>query len=483
MRTRHVVLLVLGCLLALPSLGLLGAGIALLGVNAVGRDDAGWFTSPSVVLQSRTVAVTVEDVPTTTVGPAAEWAPELLDVDLRLRVRPADTGEPVLLAVGPADDVAAYLAGTAHDRVDDVVDRVARLTRVPGDDDIAPPTEQTFWTSQDVGTDDLELHWKAAPQDGPWTVVLMNADGSTGVAASAIVQARTDVLVPVAWGLLAAGVVGALLTVALLASAVASTPTSGPGGPPAGAVVGPGPVGTGTGVLAPPGSVAGTPVVLTARLDPGLSRWMWLVKWLLALPHLVLLAFLWAALVLTTLISGVAILVTGRYPRSLFDFGVGVLRWSWRVSYYCSTGGLGTDRYPPFTLAAQPDDDAALDVAYPARLSRGLWLVKWLLALPHLLVLALIEGSQWSWTPPDGSGVRYELYLPGLLGVLVLVAAVVLLFAGAYPATLFDLVVGLNRWVYRVSAYLLLMTDEYPPFRLDTGGTEHARSGPSGPGG
>ena len=66
----------------------------------------------------------------------------------------------------------------------------------------------------------------------------------------------------------------------------------------------------------------------------------------------------------------------------------------------------------------------------------------------------------------------------GLLGVLVFIAAIALLFTGRYPQGLFDLVMGLNRWIYRVGAYVALMTDEYPPFRLDTGGSEPGTTPP-----
>jgi hypothetical protein len=222
-------------------------------------------------------------------------------------------------------------------------------------------------------------------------------------------------------------------------------------------------------------STTTSPVHVSARLDPGVSRWQWLFKWLLAIPHYVVLAFLWVAFVVLSVVAFFAILVTGRYPRAIFDFNVGVLRWTWRVTYY-AYGALATDQYPPFTLAEREDYPAHLDIDYPEHLSRGLVLVKsWLLAIPHYLVLALFLGG--AGYAVSGSGEAVEepwVFSVGLIGVLVTVAAVVLLFTGRYPQSVFDLVLGLNRWVLRVAAYAALMTDTYPPFRLDQGGQDPA---------
>lgn len=207
------------------------------------------------------------------------------------------------------------------------------------------------------------------------------------------------------------------------------------------------------------------PAQLEGNLDPTLSRGMWLVKWLLAIPHFVVLAILWAAFPVVVLASGVMILFTGRYPVALFEFVVGVLRWNWRVAFY-ATGVLATDTYPPFTLA-RTDYPATFDVSYPARLSRGMVLVKsWLLAFPHLVIVGVLAGV--AWAAVNGQAVG------GLLGLLVFIAMVGLLFTRVYNLGLFNFVMGTQRWVYRVFTYTSLLRDEYPPFRLDQGALESA---------
>jgi hypothetical protein len=217
------------------------------------------------------------------------------------------------------------------------------------------------------------------------------------------------------------------------------------------------------------------PLTIEGELDPQTSRWLWLVKWLLLIPHYIALAVLWIAFVLMSVVAFFAILFTGRYPKGIFDFNVGVLRWTWRASFY-GYEALGTDRYPPFTLNEVPDYPARLSVVYPANLSRGLVLVKWwLLAIPHYLIVSVLVGGAYF-------AMRERVFAGmGVIDLLVIVAALALLFTGGYPRGIFDLVMGLNRWVYRVGAYAGLMTDEYPPFRLDQGGTEFAGALPPAP--
>jgi hypothetical protein len=125
------------------------------------------------------------------------------------------------------------------------------------------------------------------------------------------------------------------------------------------------------------------------------------------------------------------------------------------VSFY-SYGALATDKYPPFSLDPDPNYPADLEVAYPEKLSRGLiWVKWWLLAIPHWIIVGFFQGGYGG----RGGG--------GLTMILAIIAAIVLLFTGKYQPDFFKLVIGMNRWTYRVFAYVSLMRDEYPPFRLD----------------
>jgi hypothetical protein len=172
-----------------------------------------------------------------------------------------------------------------------------------------------------------------------------------------------------------------------------------------------------------------------------LNRWLIFVKWLLAIPHFIIVYLLGIAFLFTTLIAFFAILFTKKYPESLFKFGVGVQRWQENVMAYVL---LMRDEYPPFSFDAG-DYPVAFDADYPQELNRWLPLIKWLLVLPVAIV---------------GAVILYAAYLT------TFVAWFAILFTAKYPRGLFDFAVGALRWNARASAYSNLWTDQYPPFSL-----------------
>ena len=453
MRPLRIVLLAVGSLLALVSVGLLAAGGALVGIHATQRDDDGWYRAGPESFRTSTYALTSQEI---------DLHLDLEDGDLgfledigRARVDARrDDGGDVFVGIGPSPTVDRYLAASAHDEVVDVTGSGApRYRRADGELQPPPPAIQPFWVAAASGPGEQRLDWDVS--EGAWTVVVMNADASRGVAVRTAVGVRIGILLPIGLGLLGGAVVfGVLAATALILGLRRDAGASA------------------SSTAVPEIVTDAYPVRLRGELDDPLSRWLWLVKWFLAIPHLLVLALLWPAAVVLTFVAGVSVLVTGRYPPGVFDFNVGVLRWTWRVTFYAFT--FGTDRYPPFRLAPDPSYPADLEVDRPAQLSRGLVLVKWwLLALPHYVLLAIFGGgiTWWAWGwGSDGDG--RSIGGAGLLGVLALIAGIALLVTRRYPQPLFDLVVGLQRWTYRVLAYAALMRDEYPPFRLDQGGID-----------
>jgi hypothetical protein len=444
----RITLVVLGSIAALLGAAILAGGGALLWADQTQRED-GYLTSPREQFESNSYAIVSK--PIDLVSSDRDVADWFLSDDVLGDVRLTVTGEDVFLGVARSDDVDAYLGTVEHDRVSDL--DPPEYERRGGGAPESAPAEQDFWTATASGSGEQALTWR--PESGNWTVVLMNEDASEGIDADLRAGAEVDFLIWVASGLLIAGAVFLLVGAGLiyLGARHSTTPTTMTTS--AGAAVAP--------VAAEP---AVYPVALTGELQPDVSRWLWLVKWLLAIPHYIVLVFLWLAYAVLTLIAGFAILFTGRYPRGIFDFNVGILRWTWRVGFY-SYWANGTDRYPPFSLREEPEYPVSLDVRYPERLSRWLWLVKWLLAIPHLILVGIFVGG-WGWAGPIGDEWRGAGSF-GLVGILVIVACVVLLFTGRYPPALFDFALGLDRWAVRVAAYVGLMTDDYPPFRLDMG--------------
>lgn len=188
-------------------------------------------------------------------------------------------------------------------------------------------------------------------------------------------------------------------------------------------------------------TAASYPLRYDVEYPERLSRWKIFVKWLLAIPHFIVLYILGLVAYLLTVVAWFAILFSGRYPQALFNFVVGVLRWSANVNAYIL---LMRDEYPPFTMETGRYP-VTLEVDYPERLSRWLIFVKWLFVIPNIIVLMVLV-------------LAYEITL--------LIAWFAILFTGRYPKGLFSFGVGVMRWNLRVTAYMYLLRDEYPPFSL-----------------
>jgi Domain of unknown function (DUF4389) len=466
-------MLVLGTLAALLGLGLL-AGAGFTGWANYQQRDGGYFTTPSERYTVDSYALTSPRLNVMVDAGPSGVDPAAMAGSVMLRGSAADSAQQIFIGIAPQADVAAYLNDVKHSELTEVRFSPfrAEYRDVSGTKPPARPATQNFWTASAAGAGTQELKWDL--RSGNWAVVIMNADASSPVSVDLRGGARSDLLWPVFLGLLIGGIVLLAVGVPLIVAGAAGL---GRGGPPPGPGQQPqpgAPYAAGSlAAAAPPGGYV-YPARLSGYLDPQLSRWLWLVKWFLAIPHFIVLFFLWFAFVVTTIVAGFAILFTGRYPRSLFNFNVGVIRWSWRVAFY-SYSALGTDQYPPFTLA-RTGYPADFDVDYPEKLSHGLVLVKsWLLAIPHLLIVGILTGTTRGWGGEgyraDGQWIQQNAGI-SLIGLLVLIAGVILLFTGQYWRGLFDLLLGLNRWIYRVITYVALMRDEYPPFHLDMGPTD-----------
>jgi hypothetical protein len=187
------------------------------------------------------------------------------------------------------------------------------------------------------------------------------------------------------------------------------------------------------------------------RFDPPeeTTRWRPLVHWLLAIPQLLVLNALQSVAQILAVISWFAILFTGRVPAGIANFQAMYLRYDLRTMTFL---GFLREEYPPFTFTAataDPGDDPRVGVDVVPDLgdrNRVTTAFRLILALPHLVVLAALA------------------VVTLIVGVVALFA---ILFTGRWPTGLRDFVLGVGRWWLRVEAYLLLLTDQYPPFTLD----------------
>jgi hypothetical protein len=223
----RIVLIVLGCIGVLFGLAVLAGGGFLLWADRTQRDD-GYLTTPTERFETPTYAMTRTRLDVD--NDAEGWV--LNDNWLgKIRIRGDGAGSKTLfIGIGPQADVARYLGDVAHANVQDVDFDPFRATylAVSGDAPQEPPTDQTFWAASASGVGTQTLTWKV--RDGDWSVVVMNADGSRGVAADVDLGAKLSFLLWVAIGLLIGGafVVGGSTALVVLAARRPATP-----GPPA----------------------------------------------------------------------------------------------------------------------------------------------------------------------------------------------------------------------------------------------------------
>ena len=195
-------------------------------------------------------------------------------------------------------------------------------------------------------------------------------------------------------------------------------------------------------------SVSTYPAHVEFEADRHIARWRPLVQWLLAIPHLLIARSLSALRSVLLLVSFFAVLFTEKIPRPLFDMITMTYRYEWRAMSYALF--LHED-YPPFDFEPVSADDGvephtSLSITYPEHLNRWKPLYKWILAIPHyFVVVALLIGSVFA-------------VIGGFFAVF---------FTGEYPRGPRDYLVNVYRYGLRVSTYVGLLTDEYPPFKLN----------------
>jgi hypothetical protein len=143
------------------------------------------------------------------------------------------------------------------------------------------------------------------------------------------------------------------------------------------------------------------------------------------------------------LIAFFAVLITGKFPRGLWDYLTGVNRWAYRVTSYVF---LLTDAYPPFSLEDDPGYPVRIEYDYPETVNRWRPLVQWILAIPYLIVAGIL------------------LYVAE---IVAFIAVFVILFTAKLPEGMFNLIVNPMRWQVRGNAYAGWLVKRYPPFSWD----------------
>jgi hypothetical protein len=210
----RIIAIVVGALLLLPALGLLGGGGVLLWADQAERSDDGYLYTASDAFATPGHALLSERID---LDPGADWVGLSAALGTaRVEVTGADLGADLFVGIAPSADAEAYLDGVQRTVVDDlgIDSSTADQVLLAGGAPSGPPVDQDFWTVEATGSGTQQLDWD--PDDGSWTLVVMNADGSAGVAVEARIGATIPALTGLAWGLLGGGLFLLLLAVLLL---------------------------------------------------------------------------------------------------------------------------------------------------------------------------------------------------------------------------------------------------------------------------
>ncbi len=331
MSAGRIVLLVFGAIILLVSLALIAAGGALVWLDKAHSDSEGFITTDTIHLDRASYAITTHPAE---MDLESGWFGDTHHIaTIKVQASSENSSKQIFIGIADEADVRAYLSGVNYDEIKEFRIHPFRVyyTNHPGNSAPAAPTSQTFWVVSEHGSGNQTLEWEL--ETGDWVMVLMNADGSAGVDVSGSIGVKAPWVFWVGLGLLIGGIVLLIIGVGLVLLATRRRRVVGEAG-------------AGTGAAAVSEGQAPYPFSFKGELTEPLSQWLWLVKWLLIIPHVIVLLFLWAAAIIVWIMSLVAIMFTAKYPRGFFEFNVGVLRWTWRVGFY-SYQALGTDKYPP----------------------------------------------------------------------------------------------------------------------------------------
>ena len=180
-----------GAVLAMTASGLLVGGFGTLWADRVARDADGYLISPVRTLSTGQYAVASEQIKMNT--PDVSWAlPDRWLGTVRLEATSTGAQGPLFVGVAPTADVSSYLSSVGYATVVNLTARTTTYREHAGGAPATPPGEASFWAASVSGTGTQALSWK--PQPGDWTLVVMNADGSQGVAVNAAIAATLPVL-------------------------------------------------------------------------------------------------------------------------------------------------------------------------------------------------------------------------------------------------------------------------------------------------